>query len=176
MLDAGPFADWIVAMQAGLRDGTGSDVPCDGCVACCTSGQTIVVEGDEHDALAHLPASALVDLGDGDHALAHDDQGRCVLLVGGACTVYEHRPRRCRTYDCRIFPATGLAPEADKPAIAERAAAWQFSYDTPEDRRRRDAVRLAVMTLRTIEVGGRVTSATQLAAAAVDAHDELLAT
>ena len=172
MLDAGPFAEWVVAMQAGLGEGTGTDVPCDGCVACCTSGQTIVVGPDE---AAALPAAALVDLGDGDRALAHDEQGCCVLLVDGACTAYEHRPRRCRTYDCRIFPATGLVPEDDKPAIAERAAAWRFTYDEPDDRRRQQAVHMAVVLLGNVQLEGRVTSTTQLAAAAVDAHEEFLA-
>ena len=25
------------------------------------------------------------------------------MLVDDACSIYEHRPRACRTYDCRIF-------------------------------------------------------------------------
>ena len=71
MRDAGGFAEWVVAMQAGMRTGAGSDVPCDGCVACCTSGQTIVVDADE---AAALPPGAVVD-----GALArHGD--RCALL------------------------------------------------------------------------------------------------
>lgn len=174
MRDAGGFAEWVVAMQDGMRTGRGSDVPCDGCVACCTSGQTIVVDADETDALEHLPPEALVAIGDGDHALARDEGGRCVLLVDGACSVYEHRPRRCRTYDCRVFPATGLEPEADKPAIAAVAATWRFRVETAEDRRRHEAVRMAVAVLRCVQVGGRVSSTTQLAAAAVELHDELL--
>lgn len=171
MRDAGPFAEWVVAMQDGLRTGRGSDVPCDGCVACCTSGQTIVVEADEASV---LPPEALVPVGDGAHVLARDDAGRCVLLVDGGCTAYEVRPRRCRTYDCRIFPATGLVPEDDKPAIAAVAAEWRFRYETDEDRRRQQAVGMTVVALRSVQVGGRVTSTTQLAAAAVAAHDELL--
>ena len=170
MADAGPFAEWVVAMQDGMRTGTGSNVPCDGCVACCTSGQTIPVDDDEVDL---LPGHAMVAVG-GEHVLAQE-AGRCVLLVDGACSAYEQRPRRCRTYDCRIFPATGLTPEGDKPAIAERAARWRFTYETPEDRSRQTAVRLAAATLRSVQVGGRGTSATQLAAAAVAAHEELLA-
>jgi Fe-S-cluster containining protein len=169
--DAGSFADWVVAMQHGMRTGAGIDVPCDDCVACCTSGQTIVVEDDEVPA---LPPHAVVLRTDGDLALAIDPDGWCVLLVAGRCTAYEHRPRRCRTYDCRIFPATGLAPEADKPAIAEWAAAWRFRFDGDEDRRRHAATRLAVVALTSVQVGGRATSATQRAAAAIAAHDELL--
>jgi Fe-S-cluster containining protein len=163
--DAGRFAEWVVGMQDGMRSGAGSDVPCDGCVACCTSGQTIVVDADE---AAALPPGAVVD-----GALArHGD--RCALLdAEDRCTVYAVRPRRCRTYDCRIFPATGIVPEADKPAIAARALEWRFRHESTEDRDRQAAVRLAVVAIRTNEVG-RPTSATQLAAAAVLAHDELL--
>lgn len=175
MRDAGRFSDWIVAMQDGLRTGVGSDVPCDGCVACCTSGQTIVVDADEVDARRYLPRHALVPIGDGDHVLARDGAGRCVLLVDGACIAYDHRPQRCRTYDCRIFPATGLQPEDDKPAIVERAVTWRFRYESAEDRARQQAAHLAVLALRSVQVGGRVTSATQLAAAAVAAHEEFLA-
>lgn len=171
MGDAGRFGEWVVAMVDGVRSGAGSDVPCDGCVACCTSGQTILVEADERSA---LPSHAVVDVGDGEHALAHDGDGRCVLLVEGACIAYEVRPRRCRTYDCRIFPATGLAPERDKPAIADRAATWTFRYEGGDDRRRQEAVRTAVVAIRSQQLGGRPTSATQLAAAAILAHDELL--
>jgi Fe-S-cluster containining protein len=162
--DAGRFAEWVVAMRDGLRTGAGSDVPCDGCVACCTSGQTIAVDDDE---LAALPAHAVID-----GALARDGD-RCALLDGDdRCTIYAVRPRRCRTYDCRIFPAAGVAPEADKPAIAARAAEWAFRYEGPDDRERQAAVRLAVVAIRTGQ-SGRPASATQLAATAVLAHDEL---
>jgi Fe-S-cluster containining protein len=170
--DAGGFADWIVAMQAGMRTGEGIDVPCGDCIACCTSAQTIVIEPDE---LADLPAHAVVARPDGERALAVDPTGTCVLMVGGRCTAYDRRPRRCRTYDCRIFPATGLVPEDDKPAIAARAAAWRFREDRPQDRARRSATRLAVVALATVQLGGRATSSTQRAAAAVAVHDEFLA-
>jgi Fe-S-cluster containining protein len=162
--DAGRFAEWVVGMRDGMRTGTGSDVPCDGCVACCTSGQTIVVDADEVDA---LPPGAVVD-----GALARDGD-RCALLdADDRCTAYDVRPRRCRTYDCRVFPAAGLTPEADKPAIAARALDWRFRYESPEDHDRQAAVRLAVVAIRANQVD-RPTSATQLAAAAVLAHDEL---
>lgn len=159
------FAEWVVAMHAGMRTGDGIDVPCGECVACCTSAQQIVVDDDERGA---LPAHAAVD-----GVLATDANGACVLLVDGRCTVYERRPRRCRTYDCRIFEATGVAPEADKPAIAARAAQWSFTYDTDDDRRRRDAVRMAAVVIRSSQ-DNRPSSATQLAATAIQLHEELL--
>jgi uncharacterized protein len=169
--DGGRFGQWVVDMLDGMRSGAGSDVPCGGCVACCTSGQTILVDAGERD---RLPAASVVALRDGEQALALDADGRCVLLVDGACTAYDVRPMRCRTYDCRIFPATGLSPEPDKPAIALRAAEWTFRYEDADDHRRRDAVRTAVVAIRSQQVGGRPTSTTQLAAAALLAHEELL--
>ena len=33
----------------------------------------------------------------------------------GGCSIYDHRPRTCRTFDCRVFAAAGVAVDADKP-------------------------------------------------------------
>ena len=30
------------------------------------------------------------------------------MLIDNQCSIYEHRPRTCRTYDCRVFAAAGL--------------------------------------------------------------------
>lgn len=169
-IPAGPFAAWATGMQRALREGTGSDVPCGSCAACCESGQVIHVEPDETETLAHLPPGVLGP----DLALRPGEDGRCPMLVDGACAIYEHRPRICRTYDCRIFPAAGLEPDADKPAIRDRARRWRFALDTPDDRARHDAVRLTAVAIRASQVGGRPTSATQLAAQAVLVHDDLL--
>ena len=169
-MDAGRFAHWIVAVQQGMRSGDGNDVPCGGCVACCTSGQLVPVDDDERGG---LPPHAVVDTAEGA-VLARTDEGACLSLADGRCTVYETRPRACRIYDCRIFAATGLEPEEDKPAIREQAKRWRFRVATDEDRRRSEAVRATVVMLRMQQVGGRPTSTTQLAARAVLHHDELL--
>jgi len=169
-VDAGGFADWILAMQRGMRTGEGSDVPCGGCVACCTSGQLVPVDEDER---AALPAHAVVETAAGT-VLARTEDGACLSLVQNRCTVYESRPSACRIYDCRIFPATGLEPEDDKPAIREQAGRWRFRIETDDDRRRHVATRSAVQMIVMQQVGGRPTSTTQLAAQAVLHHDELL--
>ena len=69
--------------------------------------------------------------------------------------------------------ATSFTGAADKPAIATRAAQWRFTFDTDDDRRRRDAVHMAVVMVRTSQ-DTRPASATQLAAAAIQLHEELL--
>ena len=71
------------------------------------------------------------------------------MLIDDKCSIYEHRPRTCRTYDCRIFPAAGLEiDDADKTQIADRARRWRFSYPTDADRQQHDAVRAAATSLQ----------------------------
>lgn len=145
--DAGEFGSWLEGFRSALRDGAAMDVPCDGCTACCRSGKLIPVEPDEADALAHIDAGCLVPMpGEPSrHVLKHAQSGRCSQLTEDGCAVYAHRPRACRAYDCRIFPAAGVVP--DSPLITERASQWQFSYASSDSRDRHDAVRMAAVVL-----------------------------
>ena len=59
------------------------------------------------------------------------------------CSIYEHRPRTCRTYDCRVFPAAGIDADDDKPAIATRARRWRFEHPDEVDRVEHEAVQAA---------------------------------
>jgi Fe-S-cluster containining protein len=131
-------------MQRALRGEAGSDVPCGTCTACCTSSQFVHIGPDEIDTLAHIPAELLFPapgLPTGNLLLGYDENGHCPMLIDGKCSIYEHRPRTCRTYDCRIFPATGVEP--DKPTIAKQARRWRFDFPGEVDRAERDAVHAA---------------------------------
>jgi len=157
-LAAGDFSAWLVGIDAALRGEGESDVPCDGCTACCTSSQFVHIEPDETDTLAHVPSELLFPaprLPVGHVLIGYDENGHCPMLADGACSIYEHRPRTCRTYDCRIFPAAGIEADSDRPAIASRARRWRFAHPSPQDRADHDAV--------------------VAAAAAVAEHPELLA-
>ena len=56
----------------------------------------------------------------------YDKRGHCPMLVDHQCSIYDDRPRTCRTYDCRIFPAAGVAnDDPGKERIAERAVWWR---------------------------------------------------
>ena len=129
--DAGDFTQWLNAMQTALEDHGAVDVPCNGCTACCTSFQFVDIEPDENDTIAHIPAELLFPAPlrpKGHMVLGYDERGHCPMLIDNRCSIYDHRPRACRTYDCRIFPATGVEVEDEKPAIAERTRRWRFSY------------------------------------------------
>ena len=154
-LDAGEFAAWLTGMQAALRGEQDADVPCNGCTACCTSSMFIHIEPDELDTLAHIPTQLLFPAPrrpQGHVVLGHDERGHCPMLIDNRCSIYEHRPRTCRTYDCRVFAATGLdAADGDerKSAIAERVERWRFDHRTEDDRSAHAAVWDAVVRIRT---------------------------
>lgn len=152
-LPAGAFSAWWGAMQGVLRGERAADVPCNGCTACCTGSQFVPIGPEEVETLAHIPAALLFPAPrrpEGHVVLGYDDKGRCPMLADDRCSIYEHRPRACRTYDCRVLTATGLdvgSDGGDKALIARRAGRWRFSYPTRRDRVERDAVRAAASYL-----------------------------
>ena len=127
-LAAGRFSEWLDELQAN----DDMSVPCGRCTACCTSSQFVHIAPDESDTLAHVPAELRFPapgLPPGHVVLGYDAHGHCPMLVDGACSIYAHRPRTCRTYDCRVFAATGVEPDTTQPAIAERVSHWRFTVD-----------------------------------------------
>lgn len=140
---AGEFTEWLAGMQSALRGEADSDVPCGTCIACCTSSQFIHIEPDETQTLAHIPAELLVPAPGqppGHVLMGYVDDGACPMLVDGACSIYEHRPRTCRVYDCRLFAALGRV-NADTPLIAARIGQWEFEYADDASRQRADDIR-----------------------------------
>jgi hypothetical protein len=99
------------------------------------------------------------------------------MLRDGACSIYEHRPRTCRAYDCRVLAVAGVDPGPSKPAIARRVARWEFTYDGAEDTLSADSVRAAAEFLASHaeELPDGVPPPTQRAALAIEAHDLFLA-
>ena len=152
------------------------DVPCGDCTACCTSAQFVHIGPDEVETLARVPRSLLFKapgLPKGHLVMGYDERGHCPMFVDGRCSIYDHRPRTCRTYDCRVFPAAGVEP--DGAAIATQAQRWRFDVPAPEDDQRQRAVRAAAAFLR--DNAGRLPvprNPTQLAYLAARVHDLFL--
>jgi Fe-S-cluster containining protein len=144
--DAGDFDTWLADIQASFQDGLGTSVPCGDCRGCCMSSYFIPVMPEDTPARAAIPPHLLVRVpgASGRHfLLGHDAHGHCPMLRAGNCTIYPHRPSACRTYDCRVFAASGLLAESERSAINERVASWAFRYAAPESRRRHDAIKRA---------------------------------
>ena len=176
-LAAGGFAAWLRDTRAAIGGERDADVPCGGCTGCCTASQFIHIAPGETETLARIPPELLVPapgMPDGHVVLGHDERGHCPMLRDGRCTIYAHRPRTCRTYDCRVFAAAGVTP--DDPVIAGRAARWRFDERGEEDRRLHEAVRRTAVAIRerSAELPDGVpppANATQLAVLAVELHD-----
>jgi Fe-S-cluster containining protein len=176
-LSAGDFSAWVVEIRAAIRERRGSDVPCDGCTACCRSSQFVHIGPDEIDTLSRIPAELLFPAPGrpaGHVVLGYDERGHCPMLIDDRCSIYAHRPTACRTYDCRIFGATGITAGEQKVEITRRARQWQFSYSTAEARTEYDAVRAGASFLAAhpelLREAGIPANETQLAVLAVEIH------
>jgi uncharacterized protein len=175
-LAAGDFSSWLSEMQGALRGEGASDVPCGTCTACCTSSQFIHIGPDETDTLTRIPPALLFPaprLPRGHVLLGYDERGHCPMLIDGGCSIYEHRPRTCRTYDCRVLPAAGrTVDDDDKVDIDRRARRWRFSFPTEADRNRHAAVQAAATFLAArageLPAGTLPTGSTQLAVLAIE--------
>jgi Fe-S-cluster containining protein len=177
-IPAGELSSWLASVVRALRSGGGSDVPCDGCTACCRSSQFVHIEPDELDTLAHVPTELQFPAPGrprGHVVLGYDERGHCPMLVDDRCSIYAHRPRACRTYDCRVFPAAGVTP--DQPLVAQRVARWEFSYRDDDARAEHEAVRGAASFIRdnpAVLPGDPTVTSAQRAVLAVELHDLFL--
>lgn len=151
-MDAGFFGAWLAAASASLRgEGHGLEVPCGECVGCCTSSLFVHIRPDETATLAVIPARLLVRAPGrprGHRLLGFAEDGSCPMLKERACSIYAHRPRTCRDYDCRMLAAAGLDAGDGKDVINERVRAWVFSYESDAARRAHDAIRAAAAFIR----------------------------
>ncbi len=178
-LPAGEFSDWLTAMARALAGDGDSDVPCGDCDACCRSGYFIEVKPTDTAARRLIPAALLFDAPAapaGYQVLGYDQAGRCPMLQESGCRIYADRPGTCRTYDCRIFAATGIAEAAPAKAdVTARARRWQFSYRNDKSRSSHRLLKLGTRVLVDLQQGeGASTlprSATQIAMLAVQLHD-----
>lgn len=178
-LAAGEFSTWLRDTRAAQRVSGGADVPCGACIGCCTSSYFIHIEPDESDTLRRIPAALLFPAPGqpkGHVLMGYDANGHCPMLVEGRCSIYADRPRTCRSYDCRIFAATGAdAGGRDKDRINQRVRRWNFSHPSQADATDQEAVRAAAAFLRehgdAFPPGTVPDNPTQLALLAIEVYD-----
>ena len=175
---AGPFSQWLRAMRAALAGSAAMDVACGDCRGCCTSSYFIKVRAHEAVTIEKIGADKLraaPGSTNGELLMGYDAQGHCHMFANGGCSIYQHRPETCRTYDCRVFTAAGMNAGPDRSVINDRIASWQFEYRTPRDTQEHRAVTAAANYLRQHPVrfpGGRVPSrASEIAVLAVKSYE-----
>ncbi len=93
---------------------------------------------DETQTIRRIPRAllfAVPGLPQGHLLMGYDERGRCPMLAGAECSIYEDRPQTYRDYDCRGFAATGVAADSRTQAeIARRVKAWAFTHENEENR------------------------------------------
>ena len=180
-MPAGDFVSWLADMSESLDGGGDAAVPCDGCNACCKGSYFIHVSPTESRSLEAIPEALLFPAPGrpaGHKVLGFDESGRCPMLAEEACSIYVARPKTCRTYDCRIFAATGIGePGPEKAAIMARARRWRFTYaDRTSEARHAALIHATRFLARHHEALGDAlpTSVTQLSMLAVRSHSVLI--
>ena len=180
-LDAGNFSLWLAGLHAVLRGEGDSDVPCGACTACCRSSQFIHIAPDETETLARIPHEVVFPAPGqpvGTVVMGYDEYGHCPMFANGECSIYTHRPRTCRVYDCRVFPATNVDISSDKPLIGAQARRWKFTFGDDDGRRRQVAVDAAATYLRDhhgdLPPEAVPTNPTQLAVRAIEMCDDVV--
>ncbi|MEN6389554.1 MAG: YkgJ family cysteine cluster protein, partial [Syntrophomonas sp.] len=131
-IPAGDFSIWLEDFRQALLQDQGMEVPCGGCQACCQASYFIHIRPQEKETLSRIDKKLLFPapgLPRGNRLLGYFENGQCPLLVNDRCSIYEHRSKTCRAYDCRIFAASGIdAGDDDKVLVNERVRRWKFSY------------------------------------------------
>ncbi len=182
LIPAGELLPWLDATRRAQQRGLGMDVPCGDCNACCRSSYFIHIRPDEGETLAAIPPELLFPapgLPAGNVLLGFDEHGHCPMLRDGACSIYASRPLTCRSYDCRVFAATGLdALEPDKQAVAEQARRWRFDCESRDADQSLTALRAAAKFLNEraelFPSGFIPANSTQLAMLAIKVFDVFL--
>jgi hypothetical protein len=102
-------------------------VSCAGCTACCFFHRVLVYPANEApEDLAHLELEE-DEIG---WKLKQREDGGCVHLGPEGCTVWEHRPSACRTFDCRV---TAIAGAPLVVAAGHTAPLWSFDTTHVKD-------------------------------------------
>jgi hypothetical protein len=81
-----------------------ASVPCNGCTVCCRN-ELIFLHPEHGDIVAAYDAEPSVNpvTGKAGFALRRDENGACVYLGEGGCTIHDRAPAICRVFDCRQF-------------------------------------------------------------------------
>ena len=115
-------------------------VPCNGCTACCHR-QLVVLTPEEMDLFPHVFERGLF-------VLRRRENGDCIYLAEGGCSIHGRAPKVCQEYDCRVEFLNTLPEERLRQVQAGEALAANFKagherlHTLPAARRgwRRDAV------------------------------------
>jgi Fe-S-cluster containining protein len=112
----------------------------------------IHIKPEERQTIRRIPRALLFPAPGqpkGHVLMGYNDKGHCPMLVDNKCSIYAYRPQTCRSYDCRVFAATGVAvDERTQGEIADRVRQWVFDYESEESRKEHAMVKEAAAFLQ----------------------------
>ncbi|RXJ74946.1 hypothetical protein CS022_01845 [Veronia nyctiphanis] len=122
--EAGEFSEWISDFTLTMKGQSEGNVPCNGCVGCCTSSKFILIRPSDTGALEVIPEQLLFSapsLPPNHYLMGYDKKGHCPMFKNGACTIYQYRPETCRQYDCRVLKASDADTRDEGPSISKKS-------------------------------------------------------
>lgn len=135
---------WSRRYAQAFAPGGESNVPCGDCSECCTFGAEgfahVELTDGEGDASTYRTHEV-----DGKLVLDTREDGSCVYLEDGRCSIYSRRPWACRVFDCRIFPFVGAVNGTRYADAAVRK--FRFVSKAPGDAELLFAAKLAFTQL-----------------------------
>lgn len=181
-IHAGDFDAWLEGIKDSFRQGTGMDVPCGDCRGCCSAGRFVHLLPSDKAAHAAIPKPLLIrapGMPAGHAVMGYLDTGACPMLKAGNCSVYASRPSTCRTFDCRVLAATGLAMAGRwSERINDRVRTWRFTFSSEGGKQRLRAMQAAAAFIQRHAAafpGGRApTDPTSIAVLAIKVHPVFL--
>lgn len=137
----GSAATFVRHAKRRARERADANVPCGSCNACCrTPSMPVDLKPNEigkYQASPHPTAQ-------GGYAVDRSEDGSCIYLQNGKCSIYESRPLACRVFDCRIFSVCGVMPAGDGP-LRDAIEQWYPEMRTVDDKDTVVALRMAAM-------------------------------
>jgi Fe-S-cluster containining protein len=147
-IDSGPkpigsVTTYMRKLEQGRRDGN-VRVPCGSCNACCRTPYLLIELQDGE--LGDFPEAVRLEeeTGSGNRwMLPKAEDGSCAHLIDGKCSIYQRRPKCCRSYDCRVHILVGCGP--NDPILVEALSQWQdLELKTTEDWVTKTAIMMAM--------------------------------
>lgn len=105
-----------------------SDVPCNGCVACCVNDAIMLHpdEGDDLSTFKHVPFRNPITGEDGYMVAKKPMSTDCYYLGSNGCKIHGRAPLICREFDC------GKMFEAASDPKSKWSVALRLGLVTPE--------------------------------------------
>jgi Fe-S-cluster containining protein len=107
-------------------------VPCAGCTACC-HGELVVLFPEDGDDLARFEHREVASEYGPIHVLKHKDNGDCWYLGAHDCTVHDHAPAVCKSFDCRSYflSMTRSERRTHEKHCADKASVFRAGRERP---------------------------------------------